>query len=95
MEMYYDDNTDTGYPGDGDETGCNDWSVMDTALTPKYMGAMPEDPGTYSYAAEVDIDKQDYVLRAQMENDVPDGDVDDTTYGCACDDATKYYCIKP
>lgn len=95
MEMYYDSNPTVGFPGDGDELACNDWAGF-SVLTPTYMGALPTDPGTYAYAAEVSTSKQDYVLRAQLENNVPEGDVDGTVYGCDCVDTTnKYYCIQP
>jgi type II secretion system protein G len=93
LEMYYDDNN--AYPGDADAIDCDDWSTLSALVTDGQMGSLPEDPGTYTYAYEADTDKQNYVLRAQLENDVPDGDVDSTTYGCACDDASKYYCIQP
>jgi type II secretion system protein G len=91
LEMYYDDNN--FYPGDANEIGCDDWPDLSSNLVPNYLGSLPLDPGTHSYAYEADSDKQSYILRAQMENDVPDGDVDDPTYGCACDDASNYYCI--
>ncbi|MBL7154898.1 MAG: type II secretion system protein [Candidatus Portnoybacteria bacterium] len=88
LEMYYDDE-DT-YPGTSGT--C---TTIPAALATDYIGAIPEDPGTTEYAYGVESGGQNYVLRATMENDVPDADIDATTYSCACDDASKYYCITP
>lgn len=91
VEIYYDDND--VYPGDSNETGCDDWSALST-LEGVQIGSLPSDPGIYNYAYEADVDAQHYVLRAQMENRVPTGDVNGTVFGCNCNDADMYYCIR-
>ncbi len=98
MEIYY-DNEDS-YPGDANETGCDDWATIGTAMTGDEIGAMPSDPGNNAYTAEVNTLKTDYVLRSQMENSGAAGletDIDTATYGCTCSDSSSpyYYCIKP
>jgi len=100
LEMYYDDNSTTGYPGDADATTCDDWAAMVTALQGGvgYMTVVPTDPGGGSAAYAYNTDLKDYVLRAQLEqatNPAFATDVDGTVLGCACDDATRYYCIQP
>ncbi|MFZ5559660.1 MAG: type II secretion system protein [Patescibacteria group bacterium] len=99
LEMYYDDNTTTGYPGTANGL-CDDWAAMVTALeTGGYMTKVPLDPGgvTETYQYSVGTNNADYLLKAQLERDDPalDTDVDNTTYGCACDDAAYRYCIQP
>ena len=94
LEMYYDgDGNDAYIDSAGACVVISETSLG--ALTTTYMGAIPEDPGTTDYYYGADTTEQDYILRATLENDVPDGDVDTTAYGCACDDASKYYCIQP
>jgi len=90
LEMSYDDN-DT-YPG----TSGSCIAIPAALATDGYIGAVPEDPGTTAYTYGVASGGQDYVLRAIIENAVPDGDVDGTVNACLCDDTpTKYYCISP
>jgi len=100
LEMYYDDNTSTGYPGTANGT-CDDWAAMVTALesAPGYMTKVPTNPGggVEAYQYSVGTNNADYVLKAQLERNDPalNNDVDNTTYGCACDDAAYRYCIQP
>ena len=93
LEMHYDDNPSTGYPG----TSGSCTSIPASLATDGYLGAVPEDPGTTDYSYEVAADAQNYVLRAIMENDVPEGDVDGTPISsCVCTDTPiQYYCIRP
>lgn len=94
LEMYYDDNTSTGYPGDADALDCDDWTDLVAALQPDYMTAVPTDPGSNAYAYEADstTNNNDYILRAQTEG-IPPDDGDVAYFGCLCD--ALYYCIKP
>jgi len=102
LEMYYDDKS--AYPGDADNTGCNDWTIMETALEASgtYMTSVPTDPRAgYSYGYEANgSNAQDYVLRAQLENanTALNDDIDGPVGGCPCDDgsAAPYgYCLRP
>jgi type II secretion system protein G len=100
LEMYYDDNSTTGYPGDAEAATCDDWAAMETAIEGGvgYMTQVPTDPGGGSVAYAYNTNLTDYVLRAQLEqatNTAFATDVDTATFGCACDDATRYYCIQP
>ena len=94
LEMYYDDNTSTGYPG---ASGTNQWSAMDTALEGGgYITSVPTDPGTGTYEYWVAADNQSYVLNATLEdanNAGLDNDIDAATLGCTC--ADPEYCISP
>ncbi len=94
LEMYYDDNATSGYPG---ASGSNVWSTMETAIgTGGYMTSVPTDPGTGTYEYWVAADKQSYVLNATLEdsnNPALDDDVDGTSLGCSC--ADPEYCIQP
>jgi len=91
LEMYYDDNN--AYI---DSAGaCVQITEANLgALTPDFVGALPEDPGTTHYFYGADTTEQDYVLMATVENDVPTGSYKTAIYGCACATA-KNYCIKP
>jgi type II secretion system protein G len=96
LEMYYDDNG--AYPGDADAAACDDWAALVTAIQDGgQMTVVPTDPGgSVAYAYNTNL--TDYVLRAQLEsatNTAFNTDVDLTTLGCACDDATRYYCLQP
>lgn len=100
IEMYYDDNTSTGYPGGSEATGCDDWATMVTAIQGGgYMTAVPTDPinsGTNVYTYESNT--TDYVLRAKLENTSNTAfstDVDGSVLSCDCTDANSYYCIQP
>lgn len=100
LEMYYDDNTSTGYPGGSEIVGCDDWAVMETAIeSGGYMTSVPTDPvnsGTNVYSYESDT--EDYVIRAQLENSSNsafDTDVDGSALGCDCTDVNDYYCLQP
>ena len=87
LEMSYDDND--AYPS---VTDCA--TIPGSLVTDGFIGAVPEDPvstNAYAYGS----DGVTYVLRATIENDVPDGDVDATTFTCDCSDANKYYCVSP
>jgi len=98
LEMYYDDHSTTGYPGDADAAACDDWAAMVTALQAGYMTNVPTDPGGGSVAYAYNTDLSKYVLRAQLEqstNTAFNTDVDGTVLGCDCADATRYYCIQP
>jgi len=107
LEMYYDDHTTTGYPGDAENATCDDWAAMVTALegSPGYMTKVPTDPGGGSVAYAYNTDLADYVLRAQLEtatNTALATDVDGTVLGCVCTDnagvspdANRYYCVQP
>ena len=90
LEMYYDDNTSTGYPN-------GPWGTMETAIeTGGYMSSVPGDPGTGTYEYGVAADNQDYVLNATLEdsnNSALDDDVDGTVYTISCVDPE--YCIQP
>jgi len=86
LEMYYDDNST--YPV---QATCVDIATPLAALaTGGYMGALPADPGTYTYSYLGSA--TEYVLKAQLENTVPAGSYIGTD--CACNVDT-YYCIKP
>ena len=107
LEMYYDDHITTGYPGDGNNTDCNDWPDLVTNLEGDgYMTIVPFDPlsvratclttpltaACYQY----NTDLVDYVLRAQLEsttNTALATDIDAATLGCVCTDPA--YCIQP
>ncbi|MFC1700756.1 type II secretion system protein [Patescibacteria group bacterium] len=104
LEIYYDDNA--GYPGDADAVGCNDWAAMVTALeTGNQMSGVPVDPldvAPNQYFYEADALRQNYVLRAVLEDlghSALDGDVDGANvFGCNCDadpDVAGMYCISP
>jgi type II secretion system protein G len=90
LEMYYDDNTSTGYPN-------SPWGTMESAIeSGGYMASVPDDPGTGSYAYGVAGDNQSYVLMATLEdanNQALDDDLDGTQLGVACGDPN--YCIMP
>ena len=99
LEMYYDDNTSTGYPG---SSGSNQWipcggsNALEDALETNYMASVPCDPGTETYEYWVDGDSQSYVLNATLEdsnNRALDDDVDGTPLGCTC--TGNEYCIQP
>lgn len=94
LEMYYDANTDTGYPG---TVLVESWAAMDTALEGGgFITSVPTDPGTNTYEYWVSSDKQDYVLNATLEdgdNSALDDDIDAATLGCTCTDPE--YCIAP
>ena len=93
LELYYDDNPGTGYPG---TSGSNQWSAMETALETDYIASVPGDPGTNTYEYWVASDKNGYVLKATLENsDNPalDDDIDGgNVLGCDCDDPA--YCLE-
>jgi len=101
LEMYYDDHTSTGYPGDSDSTTCDDWGTSGPPATGMilalesggYMTTVPSDPGgSAAYAYNTDLN--DYVLSAQLEsatNSALATDVDGTgtpprVMGCLCGD---------
>jgi prepilin-type N-terminal cleavage/methylation domain-containing protein len=102
LELYYDDHTDTGYPG---SSGSNQWTpcggsnALENALETDYITSVPCDPGINSYEYWVAPDKNGYVLKATLENsdnpalyddvDNPDGG---TVLGCDCDDPE--YCLE-
>ncbi len=100
LEMYYDDNPVTGYPGAG---GGDEYAgAMTTALEGGGYMTVPLDPGTTNYEYCVDgSDNQAYVLKATLEDtghsalasDVDGGNI----FGCDCNDAggEGYYCIQP
>ncbi len=99
LEMYYDDNTDTGYPG---SSGSNQWTpcggsnALENALETDYMASVPCDPGSNIYEYWVATDNQSYVLNATLEdsnNPALDDDVDGTPLGCTC--TGQEYCIQP
>ena len=94
LEMYYDDNTDIGFPG---SSGSNQWSAMESAVeSGGYISSVPSDPGINSYEYWVSSNKQEYVLKAVLENDnnrALDDDIDGgDVFDCDCDDPA--YCIK-
>ncbi|OGZ33290.1 MAG: hypothetical protein A3I88_02795 [Candidatus Portnoybacteria bacterium RIFCSPLOWO2_12_FULL_39_9] len=94
LEMYYDDNTSTGYPG---TAASNQWSVMETAIEAGgYISSIPGDPGTGSYEYWVASGNQGYVLKGTLENATNaalDDDLDGTVLGAACADPA--YCVSP
>ncbi len=92
LELYYDESN--AYPGDANATGCDDWDTL-SVLEGNEIGALPNDPGAYNYSYEADTNVQNYVIRAQMENNVPGGSVGGTVFGCNCADVDMYYCIRP
>ncbi|MBU1255308.1 prepilin-type N-terminal cleavage/methylation domain-containing protein [Patescibacteria group bacterium] len=92
LEMYYDDNASTGYPG---TSGSNNWAAVDSSLEPNYMSSVPTDPGNGSYEYWVDTNNQSYVLGINLEdgnNSALNGDSDGSIFGCDCDDPK--YCIQ-
>ena len=93
LEMYYDSNSSTGYPG---TTGTNQWTAMETALEPTYISSVPSDPGTGSYQYWVATGNQSYVLKATLENGTHsalEDDLDGAVLGADCVDPA--YCIRP
>ncbi len=94
LEMYYDDNTSTGYPG---VAGSDQWAAMETAIEAgAYMASVPSDPGTGAYGYRVAADAQSYVLSTTLEDDNNSGlddDLDGTILTAAC--ADPIYCISP
>ncbi|MBU2579535.1 prepilin-type N-terminal cleavage/methylation domain-containing protein [Patescibacteria group bacterium] len=98
LEMYYDDNTSTGYPG---TAGADSWAVMETAIEGGgYIASVPTDPGTGTYQYYVATDNQRYVLNATLEDDnnaALRDDLDGTILGCNCADTAgaPEYCIQP
>ena len=94
LEMYYDDNTSTGYPG---TAGVDSWAAMETAIEGGgYIASVPTDPGTGTYQYYVAADKQRYILNATLEdgaNAALADDIDALTLGCTCTDPE--YCIQP
>lgn len=92
LEMHYDDNPTTGYPG----TSGSCVAIPASLATDGYLGAIPVNPGgTTAYAYAVAADAQNYVLKAELENTVPSGSVDGTVLTCVCTVASNYYCIRP
>ncbi len=92
LELYYDDNASTGYPG---TSGSNNWSAITSALEPDYISSVPVDPGNGSYEYWVDTDNQSHVLNATLEDSnspALNGDLDGSVLGCNCDDPE--YCIQ-
>ena len=99
LEMYYDDNTSTGYPG---TAASNQWGSDTAGMTKAlqdggYMASVPTDPGSNTYEYWVAADFQSYVLNATLEdgnNTALDDDVDGVdVLGCGC--ADPEYCIQP
>jgi len=77
LEMYYDDNTTTGYPGTVAANACGDSAAMYTALaTSGYMSGVPTDPSSgaqygydgYSTAVPAAAPVNKYVLQATLES---------------------------
>jgi len=92
LEMYYDDNASTGYPG---TSGSNNWSILGSYLEPDYMSSIPIDPGNESYEYWVNTENQSYVLGINLEDgnsSALNGDSDGSIFGCNCDD--PMYCIQ-
>ncbi|MBD3282231.1 MAG: prepilin-type N-terminal cleavage/methylation domain-containing protein [Candidatus Portnoybacteria bacterium] len=104
LEMYYDDNASSGYPGTDD---TESWSAMETALEDGgYMTAVPSDPGTGTYFYYPGDSNTTYVLGATLENDnnsaldtdVDNADISDITVPAGtCDDTegAPQYCVQP
>ena len=108
LEGYYD--TNQAYPG-GDGSGASCASLTDLTadlVTGGFLSALPVDPGgdsvEYAYDADAIADGQDYVLRAELEDEGDGiatghaslrGDVDGTVFGCDCVDTSGYYCVSP
>jgi len=107
LEMYYDNNSGTGYPG---VSGNNDWSTLKTCLegtgfapcNVRYISSVPHDPGTNAYEYWVAPGNNGHVLKATLENadnlafdDDVDNDVDGGyVWGCDCDDNILAYCLR-
>jgi len=86
LEMYYDDNTATGYPGDAEAATCDDWVALVAGLeaSPGYMTSVPHDPTTTRLECNVAVQNvdgrcymynaganlADYVLKARLEQTV-------------------------
>ena len=68
LEEYYNDN---GYYPIIIDENCdnNGWNDLRSALTPKYIASLPNDPvsGSYMYCSDKLISPQEYVLGSQME----------------------------
>ena len=98
LEMYYDDNTSTGYPPIG--ASGSQWAAMETAVEAGgYIASVPADPGTGTYEYWVAADHQSYVLNATLEDDnnaALKDDLDGTVLGCNCADTAgaPEYCIQ-
>ncbi|MBD3282458.1 MAG: hypothetical protein GF387_02505 [Candidatus Portnoybacteria bacterium] len=104
LEMYYDNNTSTGYPGTDD---TESWSALERALEAGgYMKQVPSDPGTGSYFYYPGNNNTTYILGATLENNdntVLRTDVDYANIkgvavpSGACNDTSgnPQYCIQP
>jgi len=107
LELYFDDNGQ--YPDDDQFTevgteGTTCWAANDDSSDTELMDVIgmtgvrdPTPAVTYGYGANQDA-ATNYVLRATLEDSGDsafDTDVDATTFGCACDDASLYYCVQP
>ncbi len=106
LEMYFDDNPISGYPG---SAGMNDWATMKpclegTGAAPcdiRYISTVPHDPAGFNdYEYWIASDEQTFVLKATLEdpnNHALDDDVDGPVFGCDCgtspNDPEGYYCL--
>ena len=101
MEIYFDDNGN--YPPPATPGVCEDADDDDPAVA-QIMDVIGmrgvQDPlagQSYFYGAP-DATPTNYVLRATLEDPNDSAfvtDVDATAFGCACDDASNYYCVQP
>ncbi|MDP2934739.1 MAG: type II secretion system protein [bacterium] len=69
LEMYYDDNTTTGYPGDADAITCDDWAALVIGVEGGvgYMTQVPHDPTTTRLECNVgaqNVDQRCYMYNA-------------------------------
>lgn len=102
LELYYD--TNQSYPvGSGAAS-----TTLTTLVTNSFISSIPQDPtnaGAYVYsyasadgagAACAAAPCSSFVIKAEIEGGtsaVPQGDLDNTQAGLACDDPS--YCVKP
>lgn len=98
LEMYYNDNMESGYPGTGgsNQWGDSSWGMSKALIDSGYLSVSPFDPGTGSYEYWVNSENQEYVLKAVLENEgdaALDQDIDGNVFGCSCNDPA--YCLKP
>ena len=85
LELSYDDNN--AYPI---LAVCG--AIPATLATAGYLAVIPTDPGTgtYTYGGSAST----YILRAVMEDALPDNSYKTSGFGCTCVGALEY-CIRP
>ncbi|TSC78883.1 MAG: hypothetical protein G01um101433_73 [Parcubacteria group bacterium Gr01-1014_33] len=99
LELYSDGDGKGGYPPLSET--CQDASILQNHLFPKYIPIIPRDrladSGHPNYQIAVSSDRQQYVLQAVLEDKKSSVlqflDIDGQVLGCECDD--PIYCATP